>query len=346
MRVRQYNRRYFTLDFGRRQLFYSHGENSKKASTVIAFAEIVEVRRAERRESEQLADNASECSRVSRTSFMRRMSSGLSKSGKEHEPEHCLTVLTKPAKTMELICHSAAEAAEWYEALAAAARSGAEVSTTEADVPIPSDNSENGSSGAPSPPGAEVAPQAAAANNPTSGYPEAPKKPPLAPRPQPAAARPEAAAAELPAGSEAGQDGRPHPVCGTFLDFNTEPDEAGGPAAPAPGGGDAGASAITTVGAAANCTPFKVSDFGLTAEDDVDSDDSSSAGEAPPNDAGTGSAVACPSRGTSKENAPDTSRAYHDRHEGLSVQQRLANLEFSDDEEDDDDPLGLKAKNA
>jgi len=37
--------------------------------------------------------------------------------------------------------------------------------------------------------------------------------------------------------------------------------------------------------------------------------------------------------------------SYKDKNEGLTLQQRLANLEFSDDEDDDeDDPLGLKKK--
>jgi len=43
--------------------------------------------------------------------------------------------------------------------------------------------------------------------------------------------------------------------------------------------------------------------------------------------------------------ATELGASYKDKHEGLTMQQRLANLEFSDDEdEDEDDPLGLKKK--
>mmetsp|Transcript_18427 Transcript_18427/g.39408 ORF Transcript_18427/g.39408 Transcript_18427/m.39408 type:complete len:169 (-) Transcript_18427:116-622(-) len=41
-----------------------------------------------------------------------------------------------------------------------------------------------------------------------------------------------------------------------------------------------------------------------------------------------------------------SNEAYQDKNAGLTLQERLANLEFSDDEDDDDDdPLGLKNKN-
>mmetsp|Transcript_112847 Transcript_112847/g.183886 ORF Transcript_112847/g.183886 Transcript_112847/m.183886 type:complete len:121 (+) Transcript_112847:1-363(+) len=76
---------------------------------------------------------------------------------------------------------------------------------------------------------------------------------------------------------------------------------------------------------------------GLSSLPELD-DGSPAVGKTP---AGKDSDGASPSRLMGSPGAEGGARSYGDRHEGLSMQERLANLEFSDCESDDDDPLGL-----
>merc|ERR1719150_1150777 len=89
VRVRQYNRRYFTIDFDARVFFYAHAENSKQVSSQIPFADILDVRLPDAQVDR--GDNVSECSQKSKGSFLRRLGSG-SRLGEE---EHALTLLTR-----------------------------------------------------------------------------------------------------------------------------------------------------------------------------------------------------------------------------------------------------------
>ncbi|OLQ13327.1 Splicing factor U2af small subunit B [Symbiodinium microadriaticum] len=112
-RMREYNKRYFTLDFDTHTFFYAHSEGSSKVSAVTPFADIVDVRMPE---ADLKGDNISEFSKGSKRSFLQRTTSFL-KTAKEAEEQHVLTVMTRPAKTMELMCSSATEASTWFEAL-------------------------------------------------------------------------------------------------------------------------------------------------------------------------------------------------------------------------------------
>ncbi|CAJ1337764.1 unnamed protein product, partial [Effrenium voratum] len=72
-RMREYNKRYFTLDFDTHTFFYSHSEGSKKVSAVTSFADIVDVHMPQA----DKGDNISEYSKVSKRSFLRRTTSFL-----------------------------------------------------------------------------------------------------------------------------------------------------------------------------------------------------------------------------------------------------------------------------
>eukprot|EP00434_Breviolum_minutum_P007055 symbB.v1.2.006225.t1/scaffold340.1/size245066/11 len=115
-RMREYNKRYFTLDFDTHTFFYAHSEGSKKVSAVTPFADIVDVRLPEADKVMDKGDNISEVSKTSKRSFLRRTSSFLTAS-KDAEEQHLLMVMTRPAKTFELLCSSATEAVTWFEAL-------------------------------------------------------------------------------------------------------------------------------------------------------------------------------------------------------------------------------------
>ncbi|CAJ1368699.1 unnamed protein product [Effrenium voratum] len=90
--------------------------------------------------------------------------------------------------------------------------------------------------------------------------------------------------------------------------------------------GPAEGATVVETGAVA----LQAADFGFAEEEDSDAKSSSSEEE----EVGVGAAEPVP--------ATRATGGYGDRHEGMSMQERLASLEFSDDEEDDDDPLGLK----
>jgi len=152
-------------------------------------------------------------------------------------------------------------------------------------------------------------------------------------------------------------DTAPPPQRGTFLDLTTEP-IAPEEAVTAPSHtavvGQHGVEAVQDlVGETGGL--LQQSDFGFEAGEDTES---------------SGSAVSTPREGAAntfdglasptakpdglKLSSPDKADAplasvgngrFGDRDRGLSMQERLDNLEFSDDEDyDDDDPLGLKTK--
>lgn len=92
-------------------------------------------------------------------------------------------------------------------------------------------------------------------------------------------------------------------------------------------------------------------DFGFGAADDEDTDSESEHGPVTPG-SGRRDSGASSGRSTSAdfcEGDVDPTKArsvsYKDQHEGLSLKERLANLEFSDDEEDDD-PFNLASARA
>lgn len=111
VRVRQYNKRFFTIDFDAKIFTYSHSESSKKASTEIPFSEILDVRIPEKADQMPVERSSSLLKRA--TSF------GSNTGGKEPE-DNVVVVMTKPARAMELLCSTQAEAQQWLQAFEAA----------------------------------------------------------------------------------------------------------------------------------------------------------------------------------------------------------------------------------
>jgi hypothetical protein len=128
VRMRQYNKRFFTIDFDSHVFFYSHAEASKKVSSVIRFTDIADVRLPDPHLGEE--GNPTGISGEKRTSERRgskllRSFSGLSGGGSKPvakdgavQAHHFVIVVVKPSmKPMELLCSSAMEAEQWHQAL-------------------------------------------------------------------------------------------------------------------------------------------------------------------------------------------------------------------------------------
>lgn len=358
VRVRQYNKRYFTIDFDARVFFYAHGENSKKVSIVIPFTDILDVRVPESQMVQ--GDNASTCSRQSRVSFMKRLSNPRLKD--EEQEEHRVTLLTRPAKTMELICSSAEEAATWFEAFKAA---------------IADSGGDDGTCGDRAVEHGTLFPLAAEAGGRSwmgDGAGEAAGRPAATPAAAAAVVGVEAATAS----PEEVQPPTP-PARGTFLDFSVDPEPSGTAATESSNTGTRGVLCYAkdeleqqdvTVISAAPITSLQAADFGFGGDDEDSDSEASSAGgghgggnagcvgaeagavalvdsspDAALGDRNAGSGAFAAAHSSSAVGvaspAPAAGRSsYEDRNAGLTMQERLANLEFSDDE-DDDDPLGL-----
>ncbi|CAK0822187.1 unnamed protein product, partial [Prorocentrum cordatum] len=111
VRVRQYNKRYFTIDFDARVFFYAHSATTKKVNAVVPFADIADVSRPEAnvdpQESARLSETSSQTSRTSRVSLIRRLSSsklllGKGDEEKENKGQQSLTVSLRSSRSMEL----------------------------------------------------------------------------------------------------------------------------------------------------------------------------------------------------------------------------------------------------
>jgi len=319
VRVRQYNKRFFTIDFDSRVFFYAHAENSKKASTVIPFADIIDAQWEEDKKNEALKPESS------RGFLMRR-------SGSMQE-QHIVTVVTRPARTMELLCGSATEAHEWFEALRAAVAMEHGGQGTAGNLPwdltVPDavGAGPNGESGS-SEDGKERAP--------TGLHAEAPSAERGPGDSHKACIDPVETVREEPP---------PKGAPGTFLDFSTEPAEPESPQGrPVVDGRLEAVVAANAAEVEELISPphgLQAADFGL---DDGKESSSSEDSADRPTEAPGGS----PLRGHLAElsggegrQAAEPGRSYRDQNEGLSMQERLQNLEFSDCEDDDDDPLGL-----
>lgn len=331
LRVRQFNKRYFTLDFDSHTFFYTHSEGSSKASAVTAFSDILDVKLPE---AEKNQDTNSECSKASKGSFLRRMSSTLSGGGGKDE-EHLLLLLLRPAKQMELLCSSTAEAFQWYEALKAAMMMDrSQMTVFEEGTPAIADDDDEDNN----------QPQVTA-QEPTSARTQNLSLIADLTRGQAAERQQEV--------SEEPEQIVPPPVRGTFLDFgldtieeNQASEAANASSSSARDGNDITVeqTMVTTAGP----TALQACDFGF-GEDDEDEASSSSGHSTPRNHGDLDAAATIEISGldTASQDAPaghaSTSHSYGDRHEGLSMKERLANLDFSDDEDaDDDDPLGLR----
>lgn len=368
VRVREYNKRYFTIDFDSRVFFYAQTESSKKVSTVIPFSDILDVRASESPDK-AMSDTLSETSKSSRVSFIRRLSKN-SLGDPQETDEHRVTILTRPARSMELVCASAEEATKWFEAFTAAIAAGGNNGGSSPVLTGGGDSPDAGKGGYPS-----AAGQPPIAD---SGYPSAAGQLPIAPVSALAAAEgaaedssaPRTAALAPAEQDEEEEAGAPPPAratAGSFLDFNTELEQE-----PVSHGAESSQQVaesceeVQQLDVTVLSTPSKANmaaDFGFD-EMDEDRDDSDSDASVA-GDRGRGSlegadgveAVAVASAdatdvlaGPSDTSpapraAPLEKHSYEDRNAGKTMAERLANLEFSDDEDDDDDPLGLNKKN-
>lgn len=118
MRVRQYNRRYFTLDFDHRVFFYAHEPSSRKVSVPIPFDTIMDVNMSPDpsscTSSLPPASNGGSQRKLSTGSLSRRFSLSRDNLGNQQQP--CITVRAN-GRFMELLCASTAEAIQWFQAL-------------------------------------------------------------------------------------------------------------------------------------------------------------------------------------------------------------------------------------
>jgi len=337
IRVRQYNRRFFTLDFDTHTFFYTHAEGSKKVSAVTSFADIIDIRLPE-----APSDNASVSSKSSKFSMFSHRPSFM-KAPKDAE-DLTLTVYSRPAREMELLCSSAEERTIWYEALhAARAMDNSQTTVGTEDgvsAPAPFDDDEDEQDHRDAAPAAAAGGYPPAAAPAAGGYPargDVPRAPlPRAPVAAAAVATAVGGATDDAEDEDEGDPIAPPPAAGTFLDLNIEdkPDERPSPSAAVSSVPDADATMVMEGSVA-----LQASDLGFEEAEDSDADSSDddapelgAIAEAPePADTSTAGVVRIGSGGS-----------YGDKHSGLTMQERLANLEFSDDEDDDDDPLGLK----
>lgn len=186
VRMRQYNKRYFTIDFDSHVFFYSHAESSKKVSSVIRFADIVDVRMPDPLEGRKSEKGPAE----NKGSMLRRSFSFGSNSGskeKEEQAHHFVILDVRPEKTMELLCSSALEATQWFQALKEAMVFGKD-DTDEVAMCFGGTSGDEGETSelrpAPEPVAAPVG-KAIAGFTDSGGYPtpaaQATAKPPLAP---------------------------------------------------------------------------------------------------------------------------------------------------------------------
>jgi len=237
---------------------------------------------------------------------------------------HCVTVSMKPAKTMELLCSSAEEAQQWFEAFkAAVAHRGAD---EDAGDGLACDDATRCES--PIKVGADLAQDDIGGHSPADAS---------------TAASDDEAEAALPTAR------------GTFLDLTTEPERQ-----PCTGGslgrdhaGHVEAAAVVDFGRA----KLQAAQFGFDCEEDSGSSVASSPVATPRGGTGSdGSSLVgqcglnlagvegvAPGQADSR---PMTHRSFVDQHEGLSMKERLASLELSDAEDEDDNPLGLGTTNA
>jgi len=129
VRMRQYNKRFFTIDFDARVFFYAHAENTKKVTSVIRFSDIVDVQLPDPGGNMQnMQRTESQQSTGSRPSLLRRSFSLRSNENAAPTAHHFVVVVVRPAKTMELLCSSQAEAEEWHQGFREAMLCGKEYS--------------------------------------------------------------------------------------------------------------------------------------------------------------------------------------------------------------------------
>jgi hypothetical protein len=352
VRVREYNKRFFTLDFESRVLFYAQKADSKKVSSVIPFIDIVDVSSTSD-VSKQASDTTSNSSKRSNTSILRRLSSRLQ--GVDEEPEHMVIIVLRSAKRLELVCPTAGIATRWYQAVRTAianARSTAARGPAAGGYPALAPAAVPKASALPP----RLPPSANGAAGPSAnGY-------AAAAAPVVAVAAPPLAAAAKEKGKEGDaeeDDDAAGPVIappskGNFLDFSSM-DEAKAdevqPGSKNQDGDTAGQQDSVVIETPAI---LQASDFGFG--DDDASETSSEAsnvhlpavGTAPAGDATKAAApsTAAGPGAAAGASAPAADGVAEDKHVGLSMQQRLQAIEFSDDEEDDDDPLGANVKSA
>lgn len=256
-------------------------------------------------------DNVSEASRASRvsSSFLKRLGSV---SKLDREVNTVTLMLSKPARTMELLCSSTVEASRWFEAfqtaMAMAARGNGHAAIGDAvgtakwnDSPRSVENGDHSKN---------TTPPRAVDN------------------------------------SNAVEEVVDRPVKGNLFDLSTDADSR----AALPNGqdnrGKAAGQDEGTVVEMSTPSRLEATAFGFEADAEAGG---SSADSSPVGTPRGGVSRGCGNEGAvaTPESLPKEAHSrYADRNEGLSMQERLANLQFSDDEDDDGDILGASKQKA
>lgn len=297
------NRRYFTLDFNTQVFFYSHSEDTKQVSYPVAFRDILGV--------ETLAQAAEEEAPVVRTNSKISLASKVfgSKPAKE---QHGFLLRT-PGKSLELLCASAEESERWVSALTTACAVGQ-------GAPLPGQGGSEPTGERSTTPGSLASGQLQ--NEDGLNLMELDQHEQDEPVGEPAgllAPRPLAQAAALQDTQEI------PPQAMTMMSLSSEMEKQGwapqDALAPAPPPRPSRAEPEVL----AEIVPERVQEA-----DDI--------GAVSPR----GQEGSCSAWGAAAAPAgPSAAVKYSDRGEGLTLQQRLAQLDFSDDEDEADEPAPL-----
>jgi len=319
LRVRQYNKRFFTLDFDSQTFYYAHEAESHKVSSVIPFADLLDVKLNGAQAC--VGDNVSECSRPSKTSLVRRMSSFARRD--EDQDQRSVSIVFKPAKSMELLCSTFFEAERWFEAFQDA------MQCTSSSSP----GDDKGRDEGPHFPGSVVAakPAADAGSSNVGGASDLTH--------DSVAAHAIGGDGIVPnvKGVEGIGEDEPDtpPVKKSFLDFSAIQQEDTF-AVEAPQRDDS--SKDLDLVCSAGVISLQAEDFGFGKDEQASSGcDTSSRGSSPRASAPTTDGHTGFEAGKSQTAAAGQQESlYQDRHVGLTMQERLANLNFSDDEDEDE----------
>mmetsp|Transcript_8800 Transcript_8800/g.19684 ORF Transcript_8800/g.19684 Transcript_8800/m.19684 type:complete len:425 (-) Transcript_8800:134-1408(-) len=109
LRMRQYNKRFFTIDFDSCVFYYAHNEKGRKVSCLMPFSDIL----GAAVESPSMQDD--------KKGLVKRSFSNASNLGEAHFK---VTIHLHKQKKLELLCGSDGEALQWYEAFMTAKARG------------------------------------------------------------------------------------------------------------------------------------------------------------------------------------------------------------------------------
>jgi len=355
------NRRFFTIDFETQVLYYGHTECNKQLSAPIPFRELLRVEALEEpvgqaEDSQKLsrADSKTSVNSKSSGTLLQRMPSLLST---KRPQEHFGVKLETTAKTMELFFASKADCDLWQAAFAEAIEMGVQAggpvdgshrpistgSGTTASTPVPSFRAEAiqldaskeeapavglGGVGLATPHSVHQSPGG------VEGEGEAPPlglhTPPVTPTPAQAPAAPVEDEAPRPSlGTPLASSSQTPPLILPEEETADAKDSQPGEPIPTSWGGEEVTEPLTPTDAQEPEPAIGPDEEPAAEEEEAAEEATSSSKIAPDQEAW--------SLGADRSNPRGTNVRYSDKGEGLSIQQRLAQLEFSDDEEDEED---------